>query len=115
MTTVTSTHVTAVRPREARLAGLWTLLRFALRRDRVRLPAWILGITLGVVSSAVSFPSIYPTAEDRLGALLTIDNPGTTALIGSVHRDGAYAFGLMEGRVLHDLTAGADTLLITLH
>ena len=111
MTTVTSTHVTAVRPREARLAGLWTLLRFALRRDRVRLPAWILGITLGVVSSAVSFPSIYPTAEDRLGALLTIDNPGTTALIGSVYGDGDYTYGIMVGHELLVLTAVAAALM----
>lgn len=111
MSTVTSTHVTAVRRREARFAGLWTLLRFALRRDRVRLPAWILGITLGVVSSAVSFPSIYPTAEDRLGALLTIDNPGTTALIGSVYGDGDYTYGIMVGHELLVLTAVAAALM----
>src|SRR5690606_16654396 len=67
------------------------------------------GITLGVVSSAVSFPSIYPTAEDRLGALLTIDNPGTTALIGSVYGD--YTYGIMVGHELLVLTAVAAALM----
>ena len=64
-------------------AGLGTLLRFALKRDRIALPAWILGITLAVVGTAASYPALYPTAEERLGARLTIDNPGTTALIGA--------------------------------
>src|SRR5690625_2994992 len=71
-------------------AGLGTLIRFALRRDRLRLPLWILGIVLAAVGSAASFPATYPDAEARLGALLTIDNPGTTALIGSVYGDGEY-------------------------
>lgn len=95
----------------ATLAGLGTLLRFALRRDRMRLPAWILGITLAVVSTAVSFPAIYPTAEDRLGALATIDNPGTTALIGAVYGDGDYTYGIMVGHELLGLIAITAALM----
>lgn len=81
-------------------AGLGELIRFILRRDRVRIPLWILGIWLSVVGTAATFPSIYPEAADRLGALLTINNPGTTALIGAVYGDGDYTYGIMVGHQL---------------
>lgn len=93
------------------LTGVGTLLWFALRRDRVRLPVWILGITTMVLASAVSFPSVYPDAEARLGALMTIDNPGTTALIGAVYGDGDYTYGIMVGHELLVLTAIAAALM----
>lgn len=91
------------------LTGCVALLRFALRRDRFRLPLWILGIWLVVVSTAVSFPAIYRTPEDRAGALLTLDNPGTAALIGAVYGDGDYTYGMMTGHnllVLVSVVAG---------
>ena len=93
------------------LAGLGTLLRFQLRRDRVRLPVWILGITLAVVSTAVSFPLIYPTAADRAGALQTIDNPGTTALIGAVYGGTDYTYGIMVGHQLLGLISVVAALM----
>lgn len=46
------------------LTGTWSLVRFVLRRDRVRLPVWILGITLIVLSNAASAKSLYPTQAD---------------------------------------------------
>lgn len=47
------------------LAGTGTLIRFILRRDRVRLPVWVLGITLSTMGSVASFGPTYPTAADR--------------------------------------------------
>lgn len=108
------TAVAAARPATpsgSSLAGLGTLLRFQLRRDRVRLPVWILGITLAVVSTAVSFPAIYPTAEDRAGALQTIDNPGTTALIGAVYGGADYTYGIMVGHQLLGLICVVAALM----
>lgn len=103
-------------PRPARsagagLAGLGALLRLALIRDRVRLPVWALGITAAVAGMAASFPSIYPGAEDRAGALVTIDNPGTTALIGAVYGADDYTYGIMVGHQLLALTAVAAGLM----
>ena len=91
---------TAAPARGDGLAGLGTLLRFNLRRDRVRLPLWIGGIWLAVVGSAAAFPATYPTAADRRGARLTIDNPGTTALIGAVYGGEDYTYGIMVGHEL---------------
>ncbi|MEE6280422.1 ABC transporter permease [Georgenia sunbinii] len=97
-TTAPQTH--RAPQRAGALTGLGTLLRFNLRRDRVRLPVWILGTVLATVSTAVSYESIYPTAADRAAALLTINNPGTTALIGAVYGDGDYTYGIMVGHQL---------------
>ena len=93
------------------LAALGTLLRFNLRRDRVRLPLWIGGIWLAVIGSAAAFPATYSTAADRQGALLTIDNPGTTALIGAVYGDGEYTYGIMVGHQLVGLISVIAALM----
>lgn len=93
------------------LAGLGTLLRLALRRDRVRLPMWILGLTTAIVATAASYPGIYPDAEGRLGALLAISNPGTTALIGAVYGSGEYTYGIMVGHQLLAMTGVVAALM----
>lgn len=41
-----STRVPAGRSPGTVLAGTWTLVRLILRRDRIKLPAWLLGITV---------------------------------------------------------------------
>src|SRR5690625_570650 len=93
------------------LAGLPTLLRFALRRDRVRLPVWILGLTAAIAATAASYPGIYATAEERHGALLAISNPGTTALIGAIYGEGDYTYGIMVGHQLLAMTAVVAALM----
>lgn len=45
------------------LTGTWHLARLALRRDRVRLPVWLLAITGLVYGSAQSVQGLYATAE----------------------------------------------------
>lgn len=79
------------------LVGLSTLIRFILRRERVRLPVWIVAITVSMVGSAAAFPGLYPTAEARAAAAMTINNPGTTALIGPIYRAHDYTYGVMLG------------------
>jgi ABC-2 type transport system permease protein len=57
------------------LTGTGTLVRFGLRRTRVRMLAWILGIVLLVVISAVSVKDLYPTPESLAKvAALSEDN-----------------------------------------
>ena len=52
------------RRRSPTLAGSWALVRFMLRLDRLRLPVWIAGIALTVLSSASSVKALYPTQAD---------------------------------------------------
>src|SRR5699024_2107831 len=52
-------------------AGTGTLTRFLLRRDRVRLPAWVAGLGLYVVYIGAALPTIAPTKQD-LAAVATL-------------------------------------------
>jgi ABC-2 type transport system permease protein len=51
--------------------GTVRLVRLALRRDRIQLPVWILGITLMLSSSLGSLVRTYPTEADRATVLKT--------------------------------------------
>ncbi|HEX6756266.1 MAG TPA: ABC transporter permease [Mycobacteriales bacterium] len=68
------------------MTGTWTLVRVALRRDRIMLPAWVYGIALLVLSTAASFRSLYPTPESRVGFAASIRASGALrALTGPAY------------------------------
>lgn len=50
--------------RGSALTGTGTLLRFMLRRDRVRLPAWIIGIGIFVPYFFTAFQTLFPSATE---------------------------------------------------
>lgn len=67
------------------LAGTGSLLRLALRLERVRLPIWILGISGIVVVTGASIGALYSRAADLLALASTIiANPALRALAGPV-------------------------------
>ncbi|MBO1283679.1 ABC transporter permease [Streptomyces sampsonii] len=47
--------------------GTGVLLRFMLRRDRIRLPAWVLGLTLLMTYFATALDTLLKTEEDLAG------------------------------------------------
>ena len=55
------------------LAGTGALIRSMLRRDRVRIPVWILAIAFSVMGSVASFAKTYPTAADRQARARVLD------------------------------------------
>ncbi|GAB3363997.1 ABC transporter permease [Modestobacter lapidis] len=58
------------------LAGTGALVRLALRRDRVRLPVWVIAVVGLLMSSVVSVTSLYgSTAEREAYAGAVGDNP----------------------------------------
>ncbi len=61
------------------IAGLRTMVRFALRRDRLRLALWVAGIVGLVVATAASITGLYTTTEDLEGYARTVR--GNSALI----------------------------------
>ncbi|MCT2589451.1 ABC transporter permease [Streptomyces sp. N2-109] len=77
------------------LAGTGTLLRFNLRRDRVRLPVWIGALFLGTLSTLSSTVSQYPEAEDRRSAAGSLDSPAGLAMTGPGHYLDDYNYGSM--------------------
>ncbi|MFG2862647.1 ABC transporter permease [Streptomyces sioyaensis] len=87
MTTVAaSLPAPAVRARQ--LAGTGPLLRLALRRDRVLIPAWVLGLGLVVAGTGSSFEALYDTAARRAALAASMNGNGSMrALYGPVFGD----------------------------
>ncbi|MGO1592643.1 ABC transporter permease, partial [Ancrocorticia sp.] len=85
------------------LAGLSTPLLLALRRERFRLPASIIALAFWVGLLAISLVRLYPDQESRQGLAETINNPGSTFLIGRIYRAENYHW---------DAIIGHETLLI---
>jgi ABC-2 type transport system permease protein len=76
-------------------AGTGTLIRFILRRDRLRLPIWIVGITGFVLLFASSLPGIYATEADRQARADLWDNPIANLMRGPGYGLDNYTFGVM--------------------
>jgi ABC-2 type transport system permease protein len=65
------------------LAGTGALFRFALRRDRVRLPVWIAVGTAMVLTQSLSSQSLYGTSADLAAYRASVgSNAATIALAG---------------------------------
>jgi ABC-2 type transport system permease protein len=64
------------------LVGTWTLVRFLLRRDRIKLPAWTGGFGLFVLYLVSALPTIAATEEDLRGATQLFADPVGRLLIG---------------------------------
>src|SRR5687768_3614609 len=55
------------------LAGTGTLIRFILRRDRITIPAWILGMSMLLVLFVPAISSLTETEEQRRDLLRIMD------------------------------------------
>ncbi|AXG13353.1 ABC transporter permease [Intrasporangium calvum] len=99
MTATTTRPATPVRPARSDggpLTGFGTLLRLIGRRDRVRVPLWILAITATQVAGAAAYPGLYPDAAARLVQAEVIgSSPAMKAMTGPGHGLDDYTFGAM--------------------
>lgn len=65
------------------LTGTGALIRLALRRDRLWLLPWVLGIVILGAATASSFAELYPTVGSRMGLAATAQtNPALLSLVG---------------------------------
>ncbi|WP_030870877.1 ABC transporter permease [Streptomyces sp. NRRL F-2747] len=95
------------------LAGTGTLLRLALRRDRVMTPVWITVVALLVLSLPASLESVYGTAAERARLLGTMNTNGSLrALYGPVFGDSIGALTAWRGGVFAGVLAGIMSLVI---
>lgn len=70
--------------------GTSALVRLALRRDRILLPAWILSLALMVAFSVIATKDLYPTRASLVAAADTINATGAlVALYGKVYDPGS--------------------------
>jgi ABC-2 type transport system permease protein len=69
------------------LAGAGTMIRFALRRERVRVPIYLLVMFALLASTAAQSESLYATQAQRDEYAATVTgNPGLIALVGPAYR-----------------------------
>ncbi|MCX4676079.1 ABC transporter permease [Streptomyces sp. NBC_01433] len=89
--TAAMTVPTAVRrpaPRHGPLSGTGTLLRLALRRDRLMMPIWVLVLGGSFSSVAKSYASLYETAAQRADMAASMNgNSSIRALYGPIFDD----------------------------
>ena len=115
MSAATATSTRAAGAGGSAFTGTWTLARVVLRRDRVRLPAWLAGVTAFVLSSAGSFAQTYPTEQARRAAASTMDLPAMVAMVGPNYAPpGQYTYGAMIGNQMLVMTAVIVALMSVL-
>ncbi|MBU7597948.1 ABC transporter permease [Streptomyces sp. P38-E01] len=69
-------------PRFDAFAGTGALLRFMVRRDRVRLPAWTIGLSLLMAYFATALETLAKTPEDLEGLTAFSESPAGALLGG---------------------------------
>lgn len=87
--TATREHTDRVAPEGgSTFTGTATLVRFKLRRDRIKLPAWTAGMVLFVVYLATAIPEVYGTDAELEAAGALVADPMGRLLTGP-----GYGFG----------------------
>ena len=79
------------------LTGTGSLIRLALRRDRIILPAWIGVFAIMAYSSAAATGELYASAASRAAAVLSFNSsPAIVALYGRVYSSSVGALSLVK-------------------
>ncbi|MGY0485721.1 ABC transporter permease [Streptomyces sp. WG-D5] len=114
MTALVSDGRPAARPGGARhLAGTGTLLRLALRRDRVMMPVWIAVTAVLVVSMPNSLESVWPTAAERADIAASMNTNGSMrAMYGPVFGDSLGALTAWRAGTFAAVLAAVMSLLV---
>lgn len=94
------------------------VLRLMVRRDRVRIPLWILGIAFFTFLVPLAFSDLYPSQQERDVMAKTMENPAMVAMVGPGNLD-HYTIGAMTAHQMLLLTAAVvglmSILLVTRH
>lgn len=81
--------------RGATLTATGTLLRFGLRRDRVRLLVWVGSVALLFLYAATALDAVYPTAADRQVRAQLVSSPAAIMMSGPGYGLDDYTLGAM--------------------
>ncbi|GEL78198.1 ABC transporter permease [Tenuibacillus multivorans] len=80
------------------------LSRLILRRDRVRILAWIFSFVLISLITVVAFDDLYSSQDERQEIAATMENPAITALIGKGYGLDHYTVGAMMAHQMLAMT-----------
>ncbi|MEU6177427.1 ABC transporter permease [Streptomyces coeruleorubidus] len=109
-----TTFALRVRPGSSRqLAGTGTLLRFALRRDRLMIPVWIAVNALMVLSMPGTLEGLYGTPAERADLIRQMEtNASLRAMVGPVFGDSLGALTAWRAGVYAGALAAVMSLLV---
>lgn len=96
------------------LTGTAGLIRFQLRRDRVRIPVWVVAIVGFVLASVAGLPGIYATRAARQARAELMENPMAVVLTGPGYGLDDYTFGAMTANEMLPFTALVVALMSVL-
>ncbi len=105
MTTTTAPVSVGAPAAGGTLTGIGSLVRFILRRDRVRIPVWLAALTLTTVGTATSFRDLYGADLNRQQVAETMSSPAALAMTGPSHYLENYHFGSMMSHQMLGFTA----------
>ncbi|MDA0180863.1 ABC transporter permease [Solirubrobacter phytolaccae] len=99
------------------MTGLRILFGLALRRDRVMLPAWVLGLGAAVLVTSTSYADLYKDPASRREVVTTLgETPATLALYGRIYADSVGGLvGWRLGGIALALAGLMTILLVTRH
>lgn len=81
-------------------AGTGTLTRLILRRDRVRLPIWVLGLAAFCVALVPVFAELLVGETDGRVMAAMMENPAMVAIVGPVYGAENYTTGASYGNMM---------------
>ena len=86
-------------------ANTGVLMRFILRRDRIRLLLWIFGISAFAIFIAALLPELYMAGTDKVVLAETMKNPAITFMLGYSAGLDNYTDGAVMGHFMLVFTA----------
>ncbi|MFP3358452.1 ABC transporter permease [Planococcus sp. SIMBA_143] len=89
----------------------WSLIRFILRRDRVRLPIWILSFVFVSAGIVLVFDNLYGDDIERQAIAETMENPAMVAMVGPNYGGADYTTGAMTAHEMLVMTAAIVALM----
>ncbi|WP_088006676.1 ABC transporter permease [Indiicoccus explosivorum] len=92
-------------------AGTGRLAKFALRKDRIRLPVWLASITLSTWGIVLIFAEMYAEEAERQAVAATMLNPAVVAMIGPGYGLDNYTLGALTAQQLLLFTAIAVAIM----
>ncbi|MEV4311249.1 ABC transporter permease [Actinocrispum sp. NPDC049592] len=94
------------------LTGTFSLVRLALRLDRVRLPIWVLVTVVTALSTASAFKQLYPDEASRQRVAASIgSNPALLAIYGPIYDTSLGAVTMWRLGIIGALLAGLMSML----
>jgi len=98
--------------------GIGRISRLIIRRDRIRIPLWLIGICFFTFMVPMAFAELYASQEQRNVMALTMENPAMIAMVGPADLSN-YTLGVMTAHQMLLLTSVVvglmSILLVTRH